>query len=335
MQRAAQDLDNAFLSPEFALAAGRVRPRTRVAVLEDGGGPAGFLAYEQGRLRVGRPVAAGVSDAQAVVHVAGFEWSARELLDGCGLDVLEFDHLVGSQLARARGAGTARPSWVMDVSRGYEAYLDERLSTSKKIFKSTLYKQRKLGRDLGGTRFEFDSRDAAALDVLMRWKSAQYRRTGRRDRFAVGWIERLVHDLFSSAEGTLSVLYGDPDRVVAAHFGLRTATTLSCWFPAYDVELGRYSPGLALHLEMARAAAAAGVRRLDLGKGDEPYKQSLKTGAVDVGEASIERRSVAALGRRAQRTPRRLAEELIASRPALRQAARSLLAGAGRLRGAR
>jgi CelD/BcsL family acetyltransferase involved in cellulose biosynthesis len=66
-------------------------------------------------------------------------------------------------------------------------------------------------------------------------------------------------------------------RPVAIHFGLRSAATLACWFPSYDVALAKYSPGLMLHLFMVEAAATAGVHRLDLGKGDEEYKTVLGT----------------------------------------------------------
>jgi len=62
----------------------------------------------------------------------------------------------------------------------YEAYLAERQRTSKKIFKSTFSKLRKLDRDAGATSFEFDAKDPQALGVLMRSKWAQYRRTASR-----------------------------------------------------------------------------------------------------------------------------------------------------------
>jgi CelD/BcsL family acetyltransferase involved in cellulose biosynthesis len=335
MQRSSPRFVNAFLSPGFALAAGRVRPAARVAVLEEGEGVVGFFPFEQGRFRVGRPIAAGVCDSQAVIHISGLEWNAQDLIRGCHLDVLEFDHLIGSQMAWAGQNVARRTSPIIDVSQGYDAYIAERQRTSKKIFKSTFYKQRKLERDLGGTRFEFDVHDPEALSLLMRWKSAQYRRTGRRDRFAIGWIERLVRDLFETRShgcaGTLSVLYS-AERVVGAHFGLRCDSTLSCWFPAYDLGMARYSPGLSLHLKMAEAAATAGVRCLDLGKGDEAYKQSLKTGDVPIGEGWIDRPSAASFVRRIQRTPRRVAFDVISSHPALRQASRDVLRHVGSLR---
>ncbi len=334
MQRSSAEFDNAFLSPGFALAAGRVRPNTRVAVLEEGHDVVGFFPFEQGRFRVGRPIAAGVSDAQAVIHAPGLEWNARDLLSACRLDVFEFDHLIASQMPAAQHA-TRRGSSIIDVSQGYEEYIAERQRASKKIFKSTFAKQRKLERDLGETRFEFDIRDPQALRVLIGWKSAQYRRTGRRDRFAVQWVERLVWDLFDApaeaCAGTLSVLYS-AERVVAAHFGLRSESTLSCWFPAYDVDLARYSPGLSLHLKMAEGAAITRLRYLDLGKGDEDYKASLKSRDVPVGEGSIERRSAVALARKVQRTPRRVVFDFIIRHPTLRRGARTVLKQVGSLR---
>jgi CelD/BcsL family acetyltransferase involved in cellulose biosynthesis len=338
MQQSSRELVNPFLSPGFTLAAGRVRPAARVAVLQEGNEVVGFFPFEQGPFRTGRPIAAGVSDSQAVIHAPGLEWNALELLKRCHLDVWEFDHLVSGQIASVGRHVARRGSPIMDVSEGYDAYVAERQRTSKKVIKSTLYKQRKLERDLGATSFRFDTRDPRALSLLMRWKSGQYRRTGRRDRFASEWIERLVWDLFETRSngcaGILSALYSG-DRIVAAHFGLRSDRSLSCWFPAYDPSLARYSPGLSLHLRMADAAATAGLRYLDLGKGDEVYKQSLKTGDLTVGEGWIHRPSVASVMHRVRRTPGRVASNVIVSHPRLRHATRRTLKQVGSLRSSR
>jgi CelD/BcsL family acetyltransferase involved in cellulose biosynthesis len=107
---------------------------------------------------------------------------------------------------------------------------------------------------------------------------------------------------------------------------------LSSWFPAYDMRFARYSPGLSLHFKMAEAAAAAGVRYLELGKGDERYKQSLKSGDLWVGEGWVDRPSAAAAVRRVTRAPRRRGVDFILRHPALRQKARATLAGLGSLR---
>jgi len=304
-------------------------------VLEEGQDVVGFFPFDQGRFRVGRPIAPGVSDCQAVIHSPGLEWNAQDLLEGCRLDVWEFDHLIAEQMASAGQSISARDSPIIEISQGYETYLAERQRTSKKIFTSTFAKLRKLERDLGATRFQFDAQDPQALDVLMRWKSAQYRRTGHHDKFTVEWIVRLVWDLFETrsdgCSGTLSVLRSETG-VVAAHFGLRSESSLSCWFPAYDVSLAKYSPGLSLHLKMAELAATAGIHYLDLGKGDEDYKQSLKNADLIVAEGWIDRPSATAMARRVQRAPRRVILNFILSHPPLRRAARRVLKQVGSMR---
>jgi len=332
MQRSNPALSNPFLSSGFTLATGRARPTTRVAVLEEGQDLVGFFPFDQGHFRVGRPIAPGVSDCQAIIHLPGFEWSGKDLLRACRLDVWEFGHLLGDQMASAGQHVSAHRSPIIDMPEGYDAYVSERRRTSKKILRSTFAKLRKLERVLGATYFEFDAHDAAALDVLMLWKSAQYRRTGHRDRFAIPWIVDLVRDLFQRStdgcSGTLSALRCE-ERIVAVHFGLRSESSLCCWFPAYDVSLAKYSPGLGLHLKMAEAAAAEGIRSLDLGKGDEEYKRSLKNGDLIIGEGWIDRPSALALARRVEQVPRRF----VISHPSLRQAVRGVLKKIANMRG--
>src|SRR2546423_10392073 len=90
MQSSNPSFDNAFLSPGFVVAVGRVQESARVAIIEDDSGVAGFFPFEVAGFRAGRPICARLSDAHAIVHRDGFEWDARELLKGCKLDVWEF-----------------------------------------------------------------------------------------------------------------------------------------------------------------------------------------------------------------------------------------------------
>ena len=329
------ELASPFLAPEFAVCVGRVRPGARVAVLEEGPEVVGFFPYERGPLRVGRPIGAGLSDCQGLVHAPGLEWDPRELLHGAGLNVWEFDHLLATQHPFAPYHRARRPSSVIDVSGGYEAWIQDRRGAFRHSITAMGRKQRKLDREEGAVRFQFDIQDHQALDTLMRWKSAQYRRTGRFDRFARPATVKLVRDLLETrapgCSGTLSVLSAG-GRPVAIHFGLRSAATLACWFPSYDVALAKYSPGLMLHLFMAEAAATAGLRRLDLGKGDQEYKTVLGNQQLTVAEGCVERPSAVAMARRLQHAPRRYVTDFVLDRPALRSAARQLLRRVGQLR---
>ncbi len=328
-------LSNPFLAPEFTLAVGRHRPGVRVAVIREDGGPAAFFPFQRTAWGVGRAVGLGLSDCQGLVHRPGFQWDAQELLRACGLAVWEFDHLAEGQKPFESGATGSYPSPVIDVDQGYEAYLRHLRSHAPKFTRTTLAKERRLGRDAGEVRYVHDERDPAALRTLMAWKSAQYRRTGRSDRFARPWIVQLVRRLFhtrgQTCSGLLSVLYAD-GKPVAAHFGLRSEHVLACWFPAYDPAYARYSPGLVLHLRMARAAAGDGMAYLDLGRGAKEYKESLKTRDLSVSEGWVTRPHPVALGHRARRAPVRALRNTVIARPVLRDPADRLLRAMGRLR---
>src|SRR2546422_9451156 len=76
MQHRTPSLANPFLAPEFAIAAGRVRPGVRVAVLADGQAPAGFFPFERRSLGVGVPVAPELTLCQGLVHAPGAGWDA-------------------------------------------------------------------------------------------------------------------------------------------------------------------------------------------------------------------------------------------------------------------
>lgn len=334
--RAATDAPrNPFMEPEFSVAVARVRPRARVAVLYEGAQPVGFLPYERGVLGQGRAIGLGVSDCQGAVMGPGVALEAAELLRGCSVSSFAFDNLEADQGLFVPYAAEEHATYVIDVEKGYETYESVLRTQSPKFLRTTLAKERRLGRRAGAVRFVFDERDPAALRALMEWKSAQYRRTGRRDRFAQEWIARLVGRLAETraaqCTGTLSVLYAG-DRPVAAHFGLRSASVLACWFPAYDPEFAKYSPGLVLHLRMAEAAAAEGIGLLDMGRGPAAYKDSLKTGELAVYEGAVTRPGVGAALHRLSREPARRAHGFVRARPRLAALAARTLRGAARLR---
>ncbi|MFD5078229.1 GNAT family N-acetyltransferase [Streptomyces sp. NPDC058371] len=331
----APELANPFLSPEFTLAMGRCRRGVRIAVVREGGEPTAFFPFQRTPTGVGRAVGLGLSDCQGLVHGPGFDWDAQELLRACGLAVWEFDHLVEGQTPFEAGASGTFPSPVMDVDQGYETYLSGLRDRSPKFTRTTLAKERKLARDSDEVRYVHDERDPAALRALMEWKSAQYRRTGRSDRFARAWISRLLQQLFHTRSepfaGILSVLYAD-GRPVAAHFGLRSERVLACWFPAYDPAFAKYSPGLILHLRMAEAAAADGIAYLDLGRGQKEYKDSLKTRELAVSEGWVTRRHPIAVGHRARRAPVRALRNAVLSRPDFFDPADRVLKRMGKIR---
>jgi CelD/BcsL family acetyltransferase involved in cellulose biosynthesis len=328
-------LGNPFLAPEFTIAVGRVRQSARVAVLQDGGQVVGFLAFERHRLGVGKPIGHGLSNCQAVVHAPGLVIDPRQLVHRAGLDVLEFDHLIADQAAFAPYHVLVEPSPVIDLTEGYDAWFEARRSASRRSIRSVGQQGRRLERDLGPMHLAYDIRDADSLHRLIDWKSEQFRRTGKPDLFAQPAIVQLVEDLFEARapgfEGKLSMLYAG-DQPVAATFDLSSPTFLAGWFAAYDARFATYSPGTHLLLHMAREAAAAGIRTIDLGRGSGTYKDKLKSRDQAVAEGWVERPTAAALLRRAQRMPAYLARRAVFDNPALYRMARRTRRLIGRAR---
>ncbi|MFJ8933405.1 GNAT family N-acetyltransferase [Streptomyces sp. NPDC102364] len=330
------DFQNPFLAPEFAEGVARFKGRAHVAVLREGSEPVGFFPYEKGFAGIGRAIGMGLSDCQALVHRPGVTWDTRQLLRACGLSVFEFDHLVEEQRPFGRYVTGTFASPVLDLKDGsHETYEEWLRATYPGQAKTTLKKERRLTRNVGEMRFVYDERDPAVLHQLMRWKSAQYRRTGRMDRFARPWIVNLTDHLFQVREdhftGVLSVIYAG-DRPVAAHFGPTSKTVFAAWFTAYDPEFSYYSPGLLMHLRMVEAAGREGIRLMDWGRGEKEYKDWLKTRELRVAEGFATRPHPAAAAHRLWRRPVRGLRNTVLAHPELRERADRVLRTVGSMR---
>ncbi|MBI3547909.1 MAG: GNAT family N-acetyltransferase [Elusimicrobia bacterium] len=280
-----------YFSPEFTALVASVRDDVRVAVLEEDGAPVGYFPYQLGPGGIGSPVGGGMSDYQGVIAPSGFAWTAEDLVRQCGMVAWDFHHLLASQAAFVPYHRKVSPSPFMDLSAGFEAYAAARRTAGSDMIPDLRRKARKLEREVGPLRFEADMRDGTVLSTLLRWKSEQYARTRRNDAFRHRWAREIVERAHGTRTprfaGVLSALYAG-DTLVAAHFGMRSAEVWHYWFPAYDANFGKYSPGLILLLRMAESAAGLGLRYVDLGKGDDAYKEIMASGVVDVATGSVQ-----------------------------------------------
>jgi CelD/BcsL family acetyltransferase involved in cellulose biosynthesis len=304
-----------------------------VAVIEEGGRAVGFLPFYRGRGGVAEPVVHSLTDFQGALVQPGVEWSLDGLLRGCGLKALHWDHVApgqGGLEAHRRGASD---SPFMDVSQGFEHYQNSRAQPHGHLFSQALRKLRKAERQFGPLRFEPYCGDPELLRTMIAWKTAQYFRTHTRNVFNRPWVadllERVQQTNDARLRGALSVLYLG-DEVAALHFGMVSGGVLHSWFPTYRVELSKWSPGLLLLLCLARDAETLGLRRIDLGRGPEPYKREFMTGAIPLTETHLDRRVVGRLLRGAWLTARR---SIVAS--PLETPARLAWFGARRLLGLR
>lgn len=301
------DLDSPYLTPDFVRLAAALRPGVTVAIAEADGQPVAFMALER-RGGVGRPVAGALSDCQAVIAAPGWRWDPRALLRASGLGMLDFTGLRASQTALAPFHRAVVPSPIVDLSRGYAAYVEERRAAASQVAgrmsglpHHAPARAKQAERQLGPLRFTLHDPDPAMLHRVLAWKSEQYRRSRIPDAFARPWVvtllERIQATQLPGFAGVLSTLHAG-DRLIAAHMGMRSATTLHYWFPTYDTEVAKVSPGLLLFAAMGREVARHGILRIELGPGEEPYKRLLANGAIPMGQGFVGGLSLPALLRR-------------------------------------
>jgi CelD/BcsL family acetyltransferase involved in cellulose biosynthesis len=271
LQVANPSLASPCFSWQFTLAAAAARPDARVAVMEEDGRIVGFFPHHR-RWGAGEPIGGRMSDHHGVIAAPGTRWDWHELLKSARLSYWPFDHLPAWQRPPVQVTHADSPG--LDLSQGFEAWWQRKRQTGSTMAKMP-GRLRKLEREHGPLRLEVHSRDRADFDTVVRLKSEQCRRTGQLDFFSLGWTLALVERIRDTDDedfgGRLSTLHAG-DRLVAAHFGMRSPQVWQWWFPVYSAEHASHSPGSLLLLEVARVAAAQGHVLLDLGKGDEPYK---------------------------------------------------------------
>ena len=290
LQESNQSLRSAFFTPCFTQTIAAVRDDVRVARLRGGSETVGFFPFHACPRGVGRPVGLRLSDFHGVLMRDGSQWNARELVEICGLGSWHFRQVPKSQEPFSELSFASWSSPYVDLTQGFDQWVADRRKAGSDLIPQIRRKARKIEREVGPLRFEWHSDCERVYSQLREWKSDQRRRTGSSDPFRQAWInaaiDRIRHTQDEDFAGVLSALWVG-DELAAAHLGVRSKTTLHCWFPTYNAAYSRYSPGLILMLEMVRACPENGQERFDLGKGDERYKTGLMTGAVEVTEGWV------------------------------------------------
>jgi CelD/BcsL family acetyltransferase involved in cellulose biosynthesis len=275
------ELRSPFFCPEFTQAVATVRSDAFVAVINDG---EAFFPFQRSDSGFGRPIGGPVSDYQGIIAPADYGYDARALMRACKLLVWDFDHVLARQRVFAPWRTTETVSFALDVHED----VSKLSNTTRSRYRTKLHK---LEREFGKVGVELESGKHEMLRLCLKLKSLQYRQSGLFDLFNVPWIERLVeliaaqHD--SNFRGVTSVLYAG-GRPIALHFGMCSQKVWHYWFPAYEREFSRYSPGILLLLEMISGAHKLGVSEIDFGKGEADYKQQLANKTVPLIEGSVE-----------------------------------------------
>ncbi|TWU59847.1 hypothetical protein Poly51_01200 [Rubripirellula tenax] len=266
-----------FFSLAFFDAVQASRGDVLVAVMRQNNTIVGFLPFH----RIGRvawPAGRYFNDAHNVLMHPGTRLDWSWLLKQCDVKAYDFHALVGSisHVPTDSFQGYTQ-SFNAQIGSNSSAFLVD-LEREHSTIRRQEQKTRKMARELGPLSVEIDCRDSDLLSQTIDWKRAQYRRTNILDLFMPDWTREMMRQLhrgFGADEptrGLLSVLRAG-DTVVAAHYGMIENDLLHYWFPTYAVEYSRYSPGTALFKEIVRKADRHGIRCIDMGYGEQPYKR--------------------------------------------------------------
>lgn len=294
LQAGNASLDSPFFAPQFTQLIGQTGSNAFVAVIEEGARIAGFFPYQTEWGGRAIPIGAYMNEFNGVIGANDLAWDPREFLRKARLERLNFELMLAQQTAFAPFSAARHDSPCIHLTQGYEAYRAQNRESGSNLFPQTESRLRRLEREVGPIRFEEHTTDAGLLKTFFQWKSAQYRATGKTDIFASedSWPHHVVRLCLQAAVpgmgGIFSTLHAG-DRFIAGHLGLRSATVLNNWFPAYDHEFDRYSPGSVLMLEILKRASNMGINRIDLGWGPAGYKDRLKNGNIELSKGMVQR----------------------------------------------
>lgn len=301
IRRGAPELDSAYFSAEFARALSDVRGDVAVAVLESGGEIRGFFPHQRRGFGFGAPAAGRLSDFHGLLAPRDLDVDVPALLRACRLASWDFHALVAAQTAFVPYHARVIESHYLDTSKGLDGY-ETGLKNAKSLQPKRLNAaRRKAEKSFKSVEFVARVTDPRALDTLLEWKSRQYREAGTIDNFSYGWIRDFVRRLHEmrgdECSGALSALYFD-GVPAALHMGVLSRDAWHWWFPRHNDAFATFSPGsLLLHYAIEHAPSL-GVKRIDLGYGDEEFKLRMRSGAIPVAQGRVEIPSVAGTVRR-------------------------------------
>jgi hypothetical protein len=246
----------------------------------------------------GRPWASGrwgtLADHQGIIGTHDpQDWFPHGSTRRLGVRSLLLDHLCVGTGYEAWATSTSTSPRI-DLTDGYATFLERRRNDGSGLAAWLRRKRSLATREVGEVTFSANVTGAArdaAFHQLRSWKSAQYRRSGVADLFADGWVcaglERLGElpdDAPTSAPLAVLSIDGSP---AAVHLGVATDQLVHWWLPAYDPAMARYSPGALLLAAVCEWAASTGRRTVDLGRGDEEYKQRFANAAIPLSRILI------------------------------------------------
>jgi CelD/BcsL family acetyltransferase involved in cellulose biosynthesis len=282
------DLIGPYFDVRYVIAIAATVPKAFVArILDASGQIVGFFPYQM-RGKTAQPLGAPLSDYHGIIGAVGLEVDYQNMLKAMKAERLEFYGWIGELTADTSTLKSY--SQIADLSQGYEAYIDRHSALNSKFFKNVARCQRNVEKDFNGFSFSFEPVTPEILEWVIDKKRTQYERSGQHDVFGCGWTQDMLARLadFEDRGFGLKVgLFRYEDVLVAAEICLMREVYIHLWFPAYNNDYHRYSPGILLSLKIMEHATSLGITKVDFGAGGEAYKHTMTEAALPCFEGEV------------------------------------------------
>ncbi|HEY7704294.1 MAG TPA: GNAT family N-acetyltransferase [Acidimicrobiia bacterium] len=154
---------------------------------------------------------------------------------------------------------------VVDLTGGWDDFLDR---LGKKNRHELFRKGRRFHDRVGPAVLEAHERPDSALPEFVRLHRMSI---GEKGSFLTESLEAMFHDVATGPGWQVDLLLYD-GGIAAAALAYSDPTGYYLYNSGYDPALAEASPGISLVAALLERSARAGLPRLDLLKGDEPYK---------------------------------------------------------------
>ena len=278
-------LASPYFDINFIKAVAKVRDDVKVMMFLEDEEIVGFLPFQLNSS--GRAVPAGgrLNDYHGIIGgTSNIESHFKQMFQACDLKAFAFHALPPTSDAYQPYTFREIRTHHLDLSIGWEGYrkwVRKHSSTVKRQGQKT----RNLEKAVGPIRFEFDSDEGDILERLIELKRAKYQRSKTFDILSVKWAADLLRELqgvkHPNFQGILQTMWAG-DELICVHFGMLTDKILHYWFPIFDHQYARYSPGTEMMMRVAEECCEQGIEKLDLGYGDDPWKFKFCNGNTQV-----------------------------------------------------
>ena len=276
-----------FMHPEFCAAAHQTLGPVDVVVFEDQGRVVGLLPLNRapgmhGLMRGYTQVAQDVSD--------GFGFLVEDrYLDGVGAALTKagvwssfYTHFATGKHISDAQFGSVTKTYLVRCQGKDKDMWGQLKDRSRKFWSDTERCARRLNELPSGYEFYWQSpKPERDIEALIDLKLDQYTRTGMSNSALFrenvqAFLKILSTKKTQGYSAPLSVLYCG-ERLVAAHLGLLSGERLHYWFPVYEPNYAKYSPGKVLLSEVMKFCGSQGVKVIDFGEGQADYKVAVAT----------------------------------------------------------